>query len=88
MDEEYQTITLTIMVPIGDYCWNMNNKAICSSLAMSGGNPKCDHRLDYHLEYGDNGGVLKPEKCKTLCDGKDVFIEGGKEDLSVMETKT
>ena len=65
MDKIYHKVSLPILVPIGDYCWNPHTYAICEFFDNHEG-PGCDLRLSYHLKYDKNGGVLKPEKCKSL----------------------
>jgi len=67
MDENYKEVSLPpIIVPIGDYCWNPHNYAICIYFENHGGNLSCDLCLGYNLKYAEDGGVLKPEKCKRL----------------------
>lgn len=65
MDNRYKVVKSPILIPKGDFCWNMDNHAICEYFEASGGNPRCDIRMGF-LEYADDGGVLKPKKCKLL----------------------
>jgi len=66
MDERYKEVNLPIQVPKGDYCWDIDNNAICGYLEISGGNPRCSIAISYFLKYDDNGSVLKPDKCEDL----------------------
>lgn len=65
MDVKYEIVNFPIRVPVGDFCWNHNNHAICDQFDACGGHPKCQIN-NFDLEYNKNGGVNKPEKCKSL----------------------
>ena len=66
MDKNHHKVILPITVPIGGYCWNPDNHAICEFFDNDVGFPECALQLSYHLKYDKNGGVLKSEKCKSL----------------------
>ena len=56
---------MPIEVCIGHYCWGHGR--LCPHFSNEGGFPVCDLNLG-DLEYNDELGVTKPQKCKDLKD--------------------
>lgn len=60
----YKVISLPIVVPSGEFCWNGNSE-ICSYFDNEGGFPSCCLNLGF-LRYDKDNKVPKPKKCKEL----------------------
>lgn len=60
-----KVVCLPIVVPEEDWCVNWTKGIICGyydSLNF----PECTLRIDYDLQYDENGNVPKPLKCRQL----------------------